>query len=78
MVMMRKTAKITVVPVKNESVVYGSTDDGQDKESVEIDKDNPAKQLGIQFLFEEDAYTGNMKSLRLMIVTYGCRGVLVS
>ena len=31
---------------ENESVVYGSTDDGQDKESVEIDKDNPAKQLG--------------------------------
>ena len=30
---------------ENESVVYGSTDDGQDKESVEIDKDNPAKQL---------------------------------
>ncbi|MFQ9390264.1 MAG: hypothetical protein ACLR1V_16975 [Coprococcus sp.] len=31
---------------ENESVVYGSTDDGQDKESAEIDKDNPAKQLG--------------------------------
>lgn len=37
---------------ENESVVYGSTDDGQDKESVEIDKDNPAKQLGYSSIEE--------------------------
>ena len=37
---------------ENESVVYGSTDDGQDKESAEIDKDNPAKQLGYSSIEE--------------------------
>ena len=52
---------------ENESVVYGSTDDGQDKESVEIDKDNPAKQLDT-VLLRRCVYR-NMKSLRLMIVT---------
>ena len=37
---------------ENESVVYGSTDDGQDKESAEIDNDNPAKQLGYSSIEE--------------------------
>ena len=36
----------------SESDVYGSTDDGQDKESAEIDKDNPAKQLGYSSIEE--------------------------
>lgn len=37
---------------ENESVVYGSTDDGKDKESAEIDKDNPAKRLGYSSIEE--------------------------
>ena len=45
MVMMREDSEDHRGSGENESVVYGSTD-GQDKESVEIDKDNPAKRLG--------------------------------
>ena len=46
---------------ENESVVYGSTDDGQDKESAEIDKDNPAKQLGYSSIEEMCRWGGSRR-----------------